>query len=299
MKFTDIYERTPCQKRGDIWFKREDMYAPMGYGSVNGSKLRQLVYLITTSGKKRVISGCVTGSPQNVMVAAVCKELGYEALLVTPSLEFDKYPMLKLAKSYGFEFLYSKIGYAKALEGVCFKTAGDEDFVVEANISRSEKRNTPEQIREFHEVGAQQTKNIPPHITRLIVPCGSCNSVVSVLYGLYLYPNNVQEVVLMGIGNNGSKNINYITDRLETVSSRARGLYSWGDEKDKIKFKYHNLNGSGYCKYEDLMPYNYDGIVFHPRYEGKIMNYIFEKELNKVYFNDDTLFWIVGSEPKK
>lgn len=294
MKFTDIYELTPCQKRGDLWFKREDLYAPNGYGSVNGSKLRQLVWLIITSGKKRVISGCVTGSPQNVMVAAVCKDLGLDALLITPSLDFKKYSMLKLAETYGFQFLYSKIGYAKTLESFCFKQRQEDDFVVEMNISRHEKRNTPEEIRAFHAVGAYQVQNIPPHITRLIMPCGSCNSVVSVLYGLASYPNNVKEVVLMGIGNNGSKNINYVFDRLGLMDPVIKEIVL-----DNIDFTYYNLNGSGYCKYADLMPYEYDGIIFHPRYEGKIMNYIFEKKLNELYFDDETLFWIVGSEPKK
>lgn len=295
-----LYDMTPVEKVSNMWFKREDEFCPMGYGGINGSKLRQLIWLISNAkntGAKGVLSGSVTGSPQHIMTAAVAKHYGLPCILVANTTNIDKYPMLKLSKEYGAEFRYSSVGYAKTLESKAFQLQKEDKYkdyyVIEMNISASEKRNTATQIRKFHEVGAWQVRNIPKEVDTLIIPCGSCNSVTSILYGLYLHEIHwVKKIILMGIGNIGSKNINYIYERLDIINKEARN-YALG-----LNTKYYNLNGEGFCKYEDLMPFSYHEIEFHPRYEGKIMTYLSAKELSPTLCNGKTLFWIVGSEPK-
>jgi hypothetical protein len=37
-------ELTPWENRDGVWFKREDYFAPLGYGGPNGSKMRQLIW---------------------------------------------------------------------------------------------------------------------------------------------------------------------------------------------------------------------------------------------------------------
>ena len=39
---------TPIERIGDMHFKREDLFAPLGVGGINGSKLRQAIYLVLT-----------------------------------------------------------------------------------------------------------------------------------------------------------------------------------------------------------------------------------------------------------
>ena len=41
-----LLELTPVEEVGGVWFKREDYFAPLGYSGINGSKLRQCIYLI-------------------------------------------------------------------------------------------------------------------------------------------------------------------------------------------------------------------------------------------------------------
>ena len=46
-----------------------------------------------------------------------------------------------------------------------------------------------------------------------------------------------------------------------------------------------------------MKPYSYGGIAFHPRYEGKCLNYIKENLAHfRSLLNANSLFWIVGSE---
>jgi hypothetical protein len=62
---------TPWEQRGGLWFKREDYFAPLGYGGPNGSKMRQLIWYINRfrAGKTRLLTGASVQSPQLSMRA--------------------------------------------------------------------------------------------------------------------------------------------------------------------------------------------------------------------------------------
>lgn len=313
-----VKDMSPVEQVGDVWLKREDKFAPLGYGNINGSKLRVCIWLISEYYKNNragVIQGAVTGSPQHPMVAIVCKHFGLNSVHVIGTGDTEKHKNLAIAKAYGATFEMCKVGYAKTLEATAYKLAEEKYpgyFVLETNITVNENRNSPSRVEQFHDVGASQVDNMPDHIETLIVPAGSCNSVTSVLYGIARKrPKNLKRILLMGIGNYGSKDPDYIRRRLEYLSSaqknnldvfdfpfhKGEGLPFTSDDFPYI-IEHYNLNGSGYCEYNDLMPYHYHGVDFHPRYEGKIWNYmkdnsaVFDK-----YMNDKTMFWIVGSEP--
>ena len=117
--------------------------------------------------------------------------------------------------------------------------------------------------------------------------------------------DNIKKVVLLGIGNNGSNNIDYVNKRLRNICKQGTGIdydsfYDWsfrGNIRKKIQLDYYNLNGTGYCQYSDLMPATVGDINFHPRYEGKCINYLQEhKVLTDAYWKPSTLFWVVGSD---
>jgi len=58
---------TPVEKRGDYYFKRDDLYQPFDFSRVNGSKLRQCQLLIKKNidiAKNGVITGTSVLSPQ-------------------------------------------------------------------------------------------------------------------------------------------------------------------------------------------------------------------------------------------
>ena len=308
-----LFELTPVQKVGEIWFKREDYFAPLGYNSVNGSKMRQCVWLVNQwvnqKNVRGVISGSVVGSPQHPFISSICKHYGISCLTVTGSKNHQEHKNMQLAKLMGSKFYISKVGYAKTLEAICYRLQKKLPYheVLETNITVDEKRNSPERIEAFHNVGAYQVKNIPDHIETLIVPAGSCNSITSILYGLTQFPpKNLKRIIIMGIGNNGSKNLKYIPKRLEiigkVIDKNLNQYFDWrfiGGNPGCYEMEYFNLNGSGFCQYSDWFEEGYHGIKFHPRYEGKLWRYIQgNMEIFKPYFNDKTLFWIVGNVPE-
>ena len=309
-----LFDLTPVEKIGDIYFKREDKFAPLGFHSINGSKLRQCIWLVNKWVKERnikgVISGSVVGSPQHPFISSICKHYGIGCLIVTGSKNYIEHKNMFLANQMGAKFHVVKIGFAKSLQAICFKLREKipNHEVLETNITLDEKLNKPEDIEAFHKIGSIQVNNIPDNIETIIIPCGSCNSVVSILYGIsQKRPKNLKNIVLVGIGNNGSKNLKYIPQRLTTIGKvigeniNKKFNYTFLNDLNKsgINMVHFDPNGEGFCAYQDWMPFNYFGVDLHPRYEGKCFNYFQKnKEKLKDYWNENTLFWIVGNEPR-
>jgi len=309
-----IHDLSPVQQVGDMYFKREDFFAPLGYGNINGSKLRVCIWLISEAvkaGAKGVIHGAVTGSPQHPMVATICKHFGIPCVDVVGSKDIEKHKNLAIAKQMGATFEFCDVGYAKTLEANAYRLAKEKYkgyFVLETNITVNEGRNSAERIRTFHGVGAEQAKNIPDHIETIMIPAGSCNSVVGVLMGIpFFRPKNLKKIVTFGIGNYGSKDPDFIRRRLELIDwapglpsnyvfpFKKDGVLSFTSDASPYIIEHHDINGSGFCQYSDLMPYTHESIEFHPRYEGKIWNYMkkYPKKFEQ-YMNPKTMFWIVG-----
>src|SRR3990167_11518181 len=63
-KLTEI---TPVEDHEGLWFKREDKFAPLGYGGINGSKLRQLIWMLERHEEKVILSAANPRSPQVIM----------------------------------------------------------------------------------------------------------------------------------------------------------------------------------------------------------------------------------------
>jgi hypothetical protein len=313
-----IYDLSPVEKIGNIWIKREDKFAPLDYGNINGSKLRVCIWLINEalkSGAKGVIHGAVTGSPQHPMVATICKHYGVPCVDVVGTDDIAGHPNLVIAQSMGASFVPCKVGYAKTLEATAYRLQRElykDYFVLETNITVNEGRNTSDRIRAFHSVGGVQASNIPEHIETIILPAGSCNSAVGALYGIAKLRmigelGNLKKIILLGIGNYGSKDPDFIRRRLNLIGAPDTYAWPWPvdsglpfddfacDLYEKIQIEHYDLNGSGFCSYSDLMPYTYNGVVTHPRYEGKCFHYMEKNEkIFGQYFNDKTMVWIVG-----
>jgi hypothetical protein len=310
-----IFDLSPVEKHGDIWFKREDKFAPLGYGGINGSKLRVCIWLIDEAikaGAKGVIHGAVTGSPQHPFVATICKHYGIPCVDVIGSEDIDGHKNLAIAREMGAKFEYSKIGYAKTLESKAFQLRESkyhDYFVLETNITVNENKNSPSRISKFHSVGSYQSYNIPDQIETVIIPAGSCNSCIGALLGIALKrPKNLKRIILMGIGNYGSKDPPYIQRRLQLIGAPDVFLFPWErevfqfDDGERIQVIHHDVyknpgTNKPYTEYSDLMPFNYHGIQMHSRYEGKCWNWIQDFAYLDDYLNDKSMFWIVGSEP--
>lgn len=316
-----------------MWFKRGDTFAPLGYGGINGDKLRVAIWLlkehIASGGSPDIIHGTVVGSPQSPMATAVSRHFGGKTVTVlgaTKPATAIKHDMVAMSAWFGSSFSYVGSGYNATIQPHCKRLVKDSSkaFYLEYGITtdHSIETNDAARIRAFHEVGAPQVQNIPKTVSKLLIPAGSCNSCMSILLGLALYPQpQIKEVHLVGIGPN---RIKWINKRLEMIKSTDPELFKdllnfesmfhdnpefmkpagtkklWGSVEattstPKFKLHHYDLHTTNWVRYNDLMPNDFGDISLHPRYEGKVLEYLNQKLPHLI--NEESLFWIIGSKP--
>jgi 1-aminocyclopropane-1-carboxylate deaminase/D-cysteine desulfhydrase-like pyridoxal-dependent ACC family enzyme len=292
---------TPVESRGGRWYKRDDYAAPLGYGGINGSKLRQLVHLVTTyaGDAPGILTGASVRSPQVSMAALVAREHRMECVVVlgaTRGASALKHENVAIAHRAGAEFIFNPVAYNPALQRAVAELAKRPEFAgwyrLHYGITTPDTAS-PEEVEAFHAVGAAQVANVPGTTVRtLVMTAGSCNSCVSVLYGIHRHrPPALERVVLIGVGPNREQ---WTADRLGAIEKAT------GETLDLPRIERHDLHTTKFATYQDRMPFTLDGITFHPTYEGKALTYM---QLRRDTFDwwwepDGTaLFWIVGSEP--
>lgn len=320
--------QTPIEKIGSIYFKREDKFAPLGYGGINGSKLRQCIWLIHeyTQNSQRplgIISGTSVKSPQLPMGSAVAEHYGLRSIHIigaTNPQSAIKHPNVELATWFGALFnTQTKVGYNPVLQRTVQKYLKEDKklkdyFYLEYGITLDHKSHPGERVENFHRIGAEQLRVFPDDVENLIIPAGSCNSTVSILYGIAKYkPKNLKNIYLIGIGPN---RIKFTEERLKIIQEQsgidtnifARNfLHNPEEEKfynqqnPHADYKYNlfhfDLHTTKYVNYQDEVKMSYEGLDFHPTYESKVVKYT--KEFLPSLWEGNTLFWIVGSKPSK
>jgi hypothetical protein len=299
------------------FYKREDMFAPLGYGGVNGSKLRQLIWLASNfNGAPGVITACSVLSPQAPMAAIVARHFGQRCTVVyggTSARTAFRHENARIARRAGARFRWAPVGYNPALQAYCRDlslTERPDDWVLHYGITTAPE-DADWEIEAFHRVGSHQAANIPPEVRTLVIPAGSCNSVASVLYGLARYgAGALSRVVLVGIG---PSRVLWLRDRLHRIEKQTgrdiTGLFTWrmhdGPEvpagSGPVLLEHYDLHTTGQVRYSDRRPWRADGIEFHPTYEGKVMSWL---EGYGPYWwtrpaDGTVLFWIIGSEPRE
>lgn len=315
---------TPVEERApNRFYKREDYFAPLGYGGINGSKLRQLIALVSEyvqdGGRAGILTGASVLSPQVSMAALVARHFELPCTVVVGGSKPEtsiRHENVAIAAAAGAEFIHTKVGYNPALQ----RAVSD---LHETDLYRECYRlcygiTTPSdasdaQVARFHAVGARQAENVPESVATLCMTAGSCNSCVSVLLGLARYPNNVRRVVLLGVG---PTRLQWIEDRLAAIE-RATGELLCGRYRRSYKhhlaleaehqtdgpvlLEHYDLHSTGWATYGDRMPWFQDGLDFHPTYEGKAFAYMSaHRNTEFAWFwrpAEPLLFWIVGSEP--
>jgi 1-aminocyclopropane-1-carboxylate deaminase/D-cysteine desulfhydrase-like pyridoxal-dependent ACC family enzyme len=316
---------TPVENHDGVFYKREDYFAPLGYGGPNGSKLRQLIYLTQKYIAERGIireqpTGIITGasvlSPQLSMAALVARHYGIRCTIVLGATKPEtarKHPNVDIAAQAGARFVFTPVGFNPALQGWVDRIWKTEEH--RADMKLCYGITTPadapaRKVGAFHGVGAKQTRNIPEGVRTLIMTAGSCNTCVSVLCGLAAArPESLEKVILIGIG---PTRLQWIEDRLEAIESisgiqiRSRYRRAYLDHAmleeehqtdGPILLEHHDLHARGAVNYQDKVLWRQDGIDFHPTYEGKMMRYLKENRL--LPRDDSTLVWIVGSAPSR
>lgn len=280
---------TPWQHRGGVWFKREDYFAPLGYGGPNGSKMRQLIWYMNRfrAGKTHVVTGASVQSPQLSMSAIVGAHYGLKNRQIVYSKPHTvlSHENPRIAAGFGAVFEFASGPYNPILQRRVADLTQDSSLVVEYGITVPHGRYPVEDVLKFHEVGAHQVSNLPAEVEDLIVPAGSCNSLCSMLLGLSRDSKNLDRLRIIGIG----------PDKRAWVQERM-GLMGVDVEKLPFRVEYHSLHTSGYAAYsQHFKGEEYEGIKFHPTYEAKIWRWL--RESASLSTDDRTGFWIVGSAP--
>lgn len=318
--WTDQLDKlTPVEQGGSgLLYKREDFFAPLGYGGVNGSKLRQLIYLMSVMNDgSGVVTGCSVLSPQSSMTAVVGRHFGIPVTVILGATRYGsavRHENVKIAVRAGAKLEFVKVAYNPALQRAVSSRARDHrEYTVPYGIT-TPADTSPQGVAQFHLVAAPQVVSIPSGVRTLVLPFGSGNSVAGVLTGLAKYgPGAVSRVVLVGIGPN---RLPWLWNRLGVIEEGSgldiRGLFTMyrrhgvhGLRADRVSgsgqvvLEHHDLHGTGYVRYSDRRPWRADGIDFHPTYEGKVMHWLDDVRPHWHKPADGTgLFWIVGSEPR-
>lgn len=280
---------TPWENHKGLWFKREDYFAPFGYGGPNGSKMRQLIWYVNRfrAGKSHIVTGASIQSPQLSMSAIVGAHYGLRARQVVYSKPNTvlKHENPRIAYGFGAEFEYATGPYNPIIQRKVKDLTQEKSLVVEYGITVPHDRYPADDVRKFHEVGAHQVSNLPNEVETLIMPAGSCNSLTSVLLGLTRDAKNLDTLFTLGIG---PYKLDWVRERLKTMGVDTERLpFNW---------QHYSLHDTKYSKYSDhFNGEEFDGIKFHPTYEAKMWRWL--RENNKLDMDDKTGFWIVGSAP--
>jgi hypothetical protein len=281
---------TPWENRAGVWFKREDYFSPLGEHGPNGSKLRQLIWLMDRQrvGKTRVLSGSSIQSPQISMSAIVGAHFGLPSTQVVYSKPSTvlAHPNPRVAAGFGAEFVYAAGPYNPIIQRRVAELTQPTDLVVPYGISLPIEHHGPEEVLAFHSVGAHQVSNLPTGVRRLIIPAGSCNSLCSIVVGLLRDRGDLEEIYTLGIGPDKRA---WFTRRMEHMGLDLRRL--------GLRWTHFSLHEAGYGRYGDKYTgEGWDGIEFHPTYEGRMWRWL--RTHNPIPQDDRTAFWIVGSAPR-
>lgn len=281
-------ELTPVENHKGVWFKRDDLFLPLGPGGLGGSKCRQLIWYMNRfrEGKTHVLSGASVQSPQLLMSTIVGKHFGLPSRLVVYSKPSTLYRHAspRISAGFGATFEYANGPYNPIIQRKVADLTRDDSLVVHYGITVDHRTYDAETVRKFHEVGANQTRNIPDEVETVIFPAGSCNSICSLLLGLSRDPKNVKTVFAMQIGPDKRE---WLTARLKTIGVDIDTL--------PFKIKWYSLHDTKFAAYSDHMPETFDGIQLHPVYEGKMVRWL--KSNGGFPTDNKTLFWIVGGQP--
>lgn len=277
---------TPVEKIGDIYFKRDDKFAPFDNG-INGSKLRQCV-LLFEKNMQLIQNGVITAtsilSPQAPIVAELCKHYDVPCTIYYGGTSYERlnqmpYPMLCKNSGATIE-IPCNCARQSALQYYASKRIQETG---EFNIKYG--MDLEDNLDVFVESTANQVKNLPDNLDNLIVSCGSAITTIGILLGCALYDKDIKNIYAIGIAPNR-------LEKIETYVSLLNEKFNVDIKLDNFKYvdAFSTLKG---FKYENIKNESYGNIVFHKRYEAKTFSWLKD---NINYKDEKTCMWIIGGE---
>ena len=277
---------TPVELRNGRYYKREDLLRFSN--GVNG-KVRTSLHLAQKAkdaGADALVYGGSVHAPALGRVASAAAYMGMDSYLVIGSdiSTARRHDTVRVAEEAGAEFLRAKVAYNPALQKLARETAersGGSIVQIPYGVSHPDSWSADEVQAFLHEDSRQVDSVLQTGIETLVIPFGSANAALGILYGLSWY-DDAPEVILVGVG----------PDRREWLFERLR--YVGVTKRQLPKITYLPLHPH-FAEYKDRMPEHQDGIDFHPTYEGKVVRFL--DTLKPTWWttrDDSTCMWIVG-----
>lgn len=280
-----VFDLTPVEKQGSMWFKRDDLYTPFEDIPLSGGKVRQAICLVGNSYEYirdacngKIYSGTGLTSPQGIIIARVAKEFGFQSVIFVGNTKLQslvKNPLvLQALQVQGCSFNYeSPQAYENNLSSLIKRKAeqGEKFFHIKFGINLE---RDPKAI--LDSVG-YQVQNIPDDLDYLIIPCGSCITMAGIIRGLVQYNKHPKKVIGIQIAG---------MDRTQTLEKIL------GDDLMKINFELViSKDFPVYSKYE--RQYLPSGEKLDYLYEAKAYAHM-NRHMPEV-LDANTLFWVVGN----
>ena len=270
---------TPVELVDNIWFKREDKYAPYGDDFISGGKIRQCRDLVESNldyihefCDSTIATAASIHSPQSPIVARVAKEFDLHCII-----GFGNTTIEGALKNIPMQWCH-ELG----AELVVLSESQGFNNVLYANLKRLEQERPffpilfgyAAQTHRESIVGriAEQVQNIPPEVSCVYVPVGSGVTLAGVLEGKRKYDSSFSVVGLQPFG----------YDRTKSVSTICEGMtWEYDYEFRKGKYPYAKLHS------RSIMDIELDMI-----YESKSFDMVEWKK------DGSELFWIIGNTNK-
>ena len=192
----DLKELTPVEKIENVFVKRDDTFSIAG---VKGGKVRSAYMLIQegiNKGYREFVTAGSRFSPQCEIISYLCQYLNLKCHLFMPRGESTS--VIEHIKNNNLSELHrTKVGYNNVICSYAKTFALENNFCYIPFGMECE---------ENIEITKHQVLNIPKEVKRIVMPCGSGMSMISVISGLDHYEMFDKEVVGVSVGKDPSKN---------------------------------------------------------------------------------------------
>ena len=249
---------TPVEHINGYYFKRDDKYEVCG---VRGGKARaayQLIQEAISKGYNNFVTAGSRMSPQCEIVSCICEHLSLNCHLFMPSGQ-DTSVIKNIGKNKRSEIHRCKVGYNSVICHEAHEYAKKMGFYY-----------IPFGMECVQNIEATKhaVANIPPEVKRIVIPCGSAMSMISVLKGLEEYNRQDISVIGVQVGKDPSKNLCKFLGYKDSLFEH----YNYTIIKSDLDY---------HCPASVT---NFCGIELDPIYEAKCIPFIEKGDL----------LWIVG-----
>lgn len=249
---------TQVEEINGYYFKRDDKFEIHG---VRGGKARS-AYQLIQQGINQGYTDFVTAgsrmSPQCEIVSTICDKLGINCHLFMPSGK-ETSVLTNISKNKNSTIHKCKVGYNSVICSHAELFARENNFFyIPFGM----------ECLENIDITKHQVKNIPDCVKRIIIPCGSGMSMISVIKGLEYYNMTDKHVIGVQVGKDPTHNLN----KFLGFKSNLFGTANYDIVKSNLD--YHKVP----------LQTEFCGIDLDPVYEAKCIPFIEKGDL----------LWIVG-----